>query len=102
LIEITSRQQQTQRKLFDLLRVECEIEKPSKKLLAVANLDSDTRVAEVHPGQETAADRFPRITPGGARWLAYPGRLSEAQLQAALRISSWPGNPNAAPVLIWK
>jgi hypothetical protein len=43
LIEITSRQQQTQRTLLDWLRVEYAIEKPSNKLLAVAELDSDAR-----------------------------------------------------------
>jgi len=47
LIEITSRQQQTQRTLLDWLRVEYAIEKPSNKLLAVTDLDSDTWVAEV-------------------------------------------------------
>ena len=47
LIEITSRQQQTQRTLLDWLRVEYAIEKPSNKLLAVTELDSDTWVAEV-------------------------------------------------------
>jgi hypothetical protein len=35
LIEITSRQQQTQRTLLDLLRVEHRIAQPSNKLLAV-------------------------------------------------------------------
>ena len=43
LIEITSRQQQTQRTLLDWLRVEYAIEKPSNKLLAVTELDCDTR-----------------------------------------------------------
>jgi hypothetical protein len=47
LIEITSRQQQTQRTLLDWLRVEYALEKPSNKLLAVTDLDSDTWVAEV-------------------------------------------------------
>jgi SAM-dependent methyltransferase len=47
LIEITSRQQQTQRTLLDWLRVEYAIEKPSNKLLAATDLDSDTWVAEV-------------------------------------------------------
>jgi hypothetical protein len=47
LIEITSRQHQTQRTLLDWLRVEYEIEKPSNKLLAVAELDSDTWVGKV-------------------------------------------------------
>jgi hypothetical protein len=47
LIEITSRQQQTQRTLLDWLRVEYAIEKPSNKLLALAELDSDTWVGEV-------------------------------------------------------
>ena len=44
LSEITSRQQQTQRRLLDWLRAEYEIEKPSNKLLAVAEIDSDTWV----------------------------------------------------------
>jgi len=47
LIEITSRQQETQRTLLDWLRVEYAIEKPSNKLLAVTGLDSDTWVGEV-------------------------------------------------------
>src|ERR1035437_7384135 len=47
LIEITSRQQQTRRTLLNLLRVEYAIEKPSNKLLAVADLRSDTWEAEV-------------------------------------------------------
>jgi hypothetical protein len=47
LNEITSRQQQTQRTLLDWLRVEYAIEKPSNKLLSVADLDSDTWVGEV-------------------------------------------------------
>jgi hypothetical protein len=42
LIEITSGQQQTQRTLLDWLRVEYAIEKPSNRLLAVTDLDSDT------------------------------------------------------------
>jgi hypothetical protein len=46
MIEITSRQQQTQRALLDWLRVECGIEKPSNKLVAVAALDSDTWLGE--------------------------------------------------------
>ena len=47
LIEITSHQQQTQRTLLDWLRVEYGIEKPSNKLLALTELDSDTWVSEV-------------------------------------------------------
>ncbi len=47
LIELTSRQQQTQRTLLDWLRVEYGIEKPSNKLLALTELDSDTWVSEV-------------------------------------------------------
>ena len=47
LIELTSRQQQTQRTLLDWLRVEYAIEKPSNKLLAATDLDSDTWVGEV-------------------------------------------------------
>jgi hypothetical protein len=47
LIEITSRQQQTQRTLLDWLRMEYAIEKPSNKLLAATELDSDTWVGEV-------------------------------------------------------
>jgi hypothetical protein len=46
-IELTSRQQQTQRTLLDWLRVEYEIAKPSNRLLAVTELDSDTWVGEV-------------------------------------------------------
>jgi hypothetical protein len=47
LVELTSRQQQTQRTLLDWLRVEFVIEKPSNKLLALADLDSNTWVSEV-------------------------------------------------------
>jgi hypothetical protein len=47
LIEITVRQQQTQRTLLDWLRVEYAIEKPGNKLQAASELDSDTLVAEV-------------------------------------------------------
>src|ERR1017187_1039561 len=47
LIEITSHQQQTQRTLLDWLRVEYAIEKPSNRLLAATDLDSDTWVSEV-------------------------------------------------------
>ena len=46
-IELTSREQQTRRTLLDWLRVEYAIEKPSNKLLAVTDLDSDTWVGEV-------------------------------------------------------
>jgi hypothetical protein len=42
LIEITSRQQHSQRTLLDWLRVEYAIKKPGNKLLAVTDLDSDT------------------------------------------------------------
>ena len=45
MIGITSRQPQTQRTLLDWLRAEYAIEKPSHKLLAVAELDSDTLVS---------------------------------------------------------
>jgi len=44
LIEITSRQQQTQRTLLAWLQVEYAIKKPTNKLLAVAELDSGTWV----------------------------------------------------------
>jgi hypothetical protein len=47
LVDITSRQQQTQRTLLAWLRVEYGIEKPSNKLLALTDLDSDTWVSEV-------------------------------------------------------
>jgi SAM-dependent methyltransferase len=47
LIELTSRQQQTQRTLLDWLRVEYGIAKPSNKLLALTDLDSNTWVSEV-------------------------------------------------------
>ena len=46
-IEITSRQQQTRRALLGWLQGECEIERPGKKPLAVAELESDTWVGEV-------------------------------------------------------
>jgi hypothetical protein len=46
-LEITSRQQQTQRTLLDWLRVDYQIDKPSNKLLAPAELDLDTCVGEV-------------------------------------------------------
>lgn len=47
LIDLTGRQQQTQRTLLDWLRVEYNIEKPSTKLLAATELDSDAWVSEV-------------------------------------------------------
>ena len=47
LIGITSHQQQTQRTLLDWLRVEYGIEKPSNKLLTLAELDSNTWVNEM-------------------------------------------------------
>lgn len=47
LIEITASQQQTQRTVLDWLRVEYAIEKPSQKLGALVELDSDALVAEV-------------------------------------------------------
>jgi hypothetical protein len=46
-MELTSPQHQTQRTLLNWLGVEYAIEKPSNKLLAAAELDSDTWVAEV-------------------------------------------------------
>src|ERR1017187_758778 len=46
LVKVTSRQQQTQHTLLDWLRVEYAIEKPSNKLLAATDLDSDTWVGE--------------------------------------------------------
>ena len=46
-IQLTSRQQQTQRALLDWVRVEYEIGKPSSKLLSAADLDSDSWVAGV-------------------------------------------------------
>jgi hypothetical protein len=47
LVETPSRQQQTQRTLLDWLRVEYGIGKPSNKLLALTELDSNTWVSEV-------------------------------------------------------
>jgi hypothetical protein len=44
---MTSRQQHTRRTLLDWLRVESGIAKPSNKLLALTELDSNTWVAEV-------------------------------------------------------
>ena len=46
-MEVTSNQRHTQRTLLDWLRVEYAIEKPSNKLLALTDLDSDTWVSEV-------------------------------------------------------
>jgi hypothetical protein len=47
LIKITSRQQQVQSTLLDWLRMEYGIEKPSNKLLAPTELDSNTWISEV-------------------------------------------------------
>ncbi len=47
LIELTTRQQQTQRTLLDWLRADYAIEKPGNKLQAAAELDADTLVSEV-------------------------------------------------------
>ena len=47
LIAITDIQQQTRRTLFDWLRVEYSIERPTNKLQALTELDSDTLVSEV-------------------------------------------------------
>ena len=47
LIVIASTQQQTQRTVLDWLRVQYAIEKPTNKLQALTELDSDTLVAEV-------------------------------------------------------
>jgi len=71
LIELTSCQQQTQRPLLDWLRVEYGIERPSNKLLALTELDSNTWVSEVkrirgkkHPlssaGLHVLRDEYPR------------------------------------------
>jgi hypothetical protein len=46
-LEITSRQQQTQRTLLDWLRLEFGIAKAGNKLLALTELDSNTWVSEV-------------------------------------------------------
>ncbi len=61
LIEITTRQHQTQRTLLDWLRVEYAIEKPSNKLLSVADLDSDTWVGEV---KRIRGKKHPLTAPG--------------------------------------
>jgi hypothetical protein len=47
LIRSSAAQQQTRRVLLDWLRVEYAIERPSNKLLAATDLDSDTWIAEV-------------------------------------------------------
>jgi len=47
LIQITATQQQTLRTVLDWLRVEYAIEKPTNKLQALTELDSDTLVSEV-------------------------------------------------------
>lgn len=47
LIDITASQQQTQRTVLDWLRMEYAIEKPSQKLQALTDLDSDAFITEV-------------------------------------------------------
>lgn len=47
LIDITTSQKQTQRTVLDWLRVEYAIEKPSQKLAALTDLDSDAFITEV-------------------------------------------------------
>ena len=50
--------------MFDWLRVDYEIEKPSNELLGVAELDSDTWVGEV---KRIRGKKLPLIAAGGSR-----------------------------------
>src|ERR1019366_1667675 len=81
LIEITSHQQQTQRTLLDWLRVEYAIEKPSNKLLAVTELDSDTWVGEV----KRIRDKKQPLTAAGVQGLReeYTRTIDPARTLAA-------------------
>ena len=64
LVETTSRYQQTQCTLLDWLWVGYGIEKPSNKLLAATDLDSDTWVAEV---KRIRGKQYPLPPAGGPR-----------------------------------
>src|ERR1017187_4461987 len=81
LIELASRQQRTQRTLLDWLRVEYAIEKPSNKLLAVTDLDSDTWVGEV---KRIRGKKLPLTAPGvHALRDEYPPTIEPARALAA-------------------
>ena len=110
LIELTSRQQQTQRTLLDWLRVEYGIEKPSNKLLALTELDSDTWVSEVKrirgkkqplssAGLHALRDEYTR-TIDPARALAAesldPGAHPQRPRQPGLRPDPGGDRPNVA------
>jgi len=85
LIEIASCQQQTQRTLLDWMRVEYAIEKPSNKLLAVTELDSDTWVGEV---KRIRGKKLP-LTAAGVRGLRdeYTRSIEPARALAAETLS---------------
>ena len=57
-MEIPARHQQTQRALLDWLRVEYGIEKPNNKVVALAELDSNTWVSEVKRVRGSAGGRM--------------------------------------------
>src|SRR5882762_9740523 len=81
LIEMTSHQQQTEGTLLDWLRVEYAIEKPRNKLLAAAELDSDTWVAEV----KRIRGKKPPLTAAGVQGLRaeYTRTIEPARTLAA-------------------
>lgn len=81
LIEITATQQQTQRTVLDWLRVEYGIEKPGNKLQSLANLDSDTFVAQV---KRIRGKKRPLTAPGLAALRAeYLRSIAPARTLAA-------------------
>ena len=96
LTRTISHQQQTQRTLLDWLRVEYGIEKPSNKLLAVTELDSDTWVDEVKricgtesscPSQSAALAYWQVKLPDAQRAV-----VAEQQIINELELS-WCGKP---------
>jgi hypothetical protein len=113
------RSQKTQHTLLDWLRVEYGIEKPSNKLLAATDLDSDTWVAEVkrirgkkHPLSSASLhalrDEYSRtITPArslAAETLALERTLSDLVNQAyaltpAEIALTWQTAPPRMPIL---
>ena len=83
---MTSRQEQMQRTLLDWLRVEYAIEKPSNKLLAVAELDSGTWVREV---KRLRGKKLP-LTAAGVHALRaeYTRRIEPARTLAAAHLAA--------------
>src|ERR1035437_8716870 len=80
-MEITSPHQHTERTLLDWLRVEYAIEKPSNKLLALTELDSNTWVSEV---KRIRGKKLP-LTAAGLHALRdeYPRTIEPARALAA-------------------